>query len=181
MFRSQAFYITEYAQCMPRFNNALLYDIFNDISFGILISQTLLIITANCFILRVISITPDTPSRKALITLSCLSAVFLLSYTPIFILWGFWLVKASKVWMFILSQVGLALNVVSNPVIYTITNSSFRQFIQAHFVNRVAVIRRRGCVYINSVHRRGSVYINSVQRRGTNITLYLRGISNETW
>ena len=82
--------------------------------------------------------------------------------------------------MFILSQVGLALNVVSNPVIYTITNSSFRQFIQAHIVNRVAVIRRRGCVYINSVHRRGSVYINSVQRRGTNITLYLRGISNET-
>ena len=72
-------------------------------------------------------------SRKATITLSIICWVFVASCVPLFILFAVKGVigKDPPQWMFILCQFLLSLNVVSNPVVYSMTNQRFAMWLRS--------------------------------------------------
>lgn len=73
--------------------------------------------------------------RKASLTISVLCWVYIVSYIPSAMFVVLYLAGCEMpVWAYITTQYALGLNVIANPVVYTMTNRRFAEFIRTLFV-----------------------------------------------
>ena len=101
------------------------------------------------------------PGRNALITVCCVTWVFVFSVTPVVVRIGIQTLDPFHpipAWFHILSQEFLFLNSILNPVIYTATNRSFRAFLV-----RTLTGRRTGEMISFSENNRTRPFNNATQ------------------
>ena len=66
------------------------------------------------------------PCRSAVLTVSCICWVFVASFIPYFIC----MFVSVPLWFNTVAENTLAISIISNPIIYTLTNNRFRCFIK---------------------------------------------------
>ena len=74
-------------------------------------------------------------TRKATVTISLICWIYIISYIPSALLVVLYMMKVQLPrWSYVSTQYALALNVIANPIIYTMTNRRFADFVQKLFV-----------------------------------------------
>ena len=72
-------------------------------------------------------------SSKAVLTISLICWVYIASVTPIAVVTILKFIVGVPGWAVVFSQYAIALNVIANPVIYTMTNRRFANFVKSLF------------------------------------------------
>lgn len=97
--------------------------------------------------------------HKAAVTILSICAIFIISYAPFILLFLYHLFRTPPNWLLTLCQYSITLNVVMNPVIYTLTNKRFGKFVR-RFVLKTG---RRISENITHSHNSAVYGVNNVQ------------------
>ena len=106
----------------------------------ILIANIALLIIANKHLKNITGHGTKTVPRKALITTSCICWSFVISWIPDLFCW---IINKEPRFLITFGKYMMALNVVINPVIYSITNNKFRSFLKRLFSKKLTVVGSR--------------------------------------
>ena len=113
--------------------------VYDAVSVTLVFGALVVIVVANILIFTVLnkanSITMNgqaakRPTSKAAVTILSICSVFIVSYFPFVIFYILSKAKAAPMWLPTFCQFSISLNVILNPVIYTMTNKRFGRFIK---------------------------------------------------
>ena len=173
LWGSQTRYYHEYMTCEPDDLTLEKFQIYGYITiFGFLTIPTMLIITANIGIILIATkskhksssrVGKKMPGRNAILAVSSVSWLFVISITPISIrIIGNYFNVRFPYWFLVANQQFCYLNFMCNPICYTCTSARFKLFL----LSRVLRIRSRRVKTVNvSVHTGNSINSTAFRRR----------------
>jgi len=152
---SYAYYDPAYLSCTASCFTDKEFYIYFMIDFCLTICAPMIIlVAANVSIIYITSKSASrtgssaTPNKKTVITLSCICWAFILSYGPYLIFTVLFVILNLNFyppeWLILITLYCPSINVVSNPIIYTATNSRFRKFVKSLFTMRKVQVHS-GC------------------------------------